>query len=163
MEAGDAKGDTPSGAEARAEVPVAPPKGSDPPSRPARFVPNTSVSRPLPLSQAVINTMCGQGMQAMSYLEASAFIYTNGCIDKLVNWIHSNLFLLGGIALGLAVPQVPGLSPAGDWEGEKGPSCGSTLSGSCLNGVIATRWGVGAGFGVGGAMRTSGTSLPGGV
>ncbi|XP_054695832.1 tetraspanin-33 isoform X3 [Grus americana] len=59
--------------------------------------------------EAVINTMCGQGMQDLSYLEASAFIYTNGCIDKLVNWIHSNLFLLGGIALGLAVPQLVGI------------------------------------------------------
>lgn len=62
--------------------------------------------------------MCGQGMQAMSYLEASAFIYTNGCIDKLVNWIHSNLFLLGGIALGLAVPQVTRAASPGDWGGE---------------------------------------------
>ncbi|NWW43325.1 TSN33 protein, partial [Pedionomus torquatus] len=59
--------------------------------------------------EVVINTMCGQGMQAMGYLEASAFIYTNGCIDTLVNWIHSNLFLLGGIALGLAVPQLVGI------------------------------------------------------
>nr|XP_013798617.1 PREDICTED: tetraspanin-33-like [Apteryx mantelli mantelli] len=59
--------------------------------------------------EAVINTMCGQGMQAMNYLEASEFIYTNGCIDKLVNWIHSNLFLLGGIALGLAIPQLVGI------------------------------------------------------
>ncbi|XP_075285274.1 tetraspanin-33 isoform X1 [Opisthocomus hoazin] len=59
--------------------------------------------------QAVVNTMCGQGMQARSYLEASAFIHTNGCIDKLVNWIHSNLVLLGGIALGLAVPQLMGI------------------------------------------------------
>ena len=50
--------------------------------------------------------MCGQGMQALDYLEASKVIYTNGCIDKLVNWIHSNLFLLGGVALGLAIPQV---------------------------------------------------------
>ncbi|NXR01963.1 TSN33 protein, partial [Sagittarius serpentarius] len=57
----------------------------------------------------VINTMCGQGVQAMSCLEASAFIYTNGCIDKLVNWIHSNLFLLGGIAVGLAIPQLVGI------------------------------------------------------
>lgn len=56
--------------------------------------------------QVVINTMCGQGMQALDYLEASKIIYTNGCIDKLVNWIHSNLFLLGGVALGLAIPQV---------------------------------------------------------
>lgn len=60
--------------------------------------------------QAVINTMCGQGMQDLDYLEASKVIYTNGCIDKLVNWIHSNLFLLGGVALGLAIPQVTTLS-----------------------------------------------------
>ncbi|NWR54229.1 TSN33 protein, partial [Bucorvus abyssinicus] len=59
--------------------------------------------------EAVINTMCGQGMQSRSYLEASAFIYTNGCIDTLVDWTHSNLFLLGGIALGLAVPQLVGI------------------------------------------------------
>lgn len=51
--------------------------------------------------------MCGQGMQALDYLEASKIIYTNGCIDRLVNWIHSNLFVLGGVALGLAIPQVP--------------------------------------------------------
>lgn len=56
--------------------------------------------------QVVINTMCGQGLQDMDYLQAGAYIYTNGCIDKLVNWIHSNLFMLGGIALGLAIPQV---------------------------------------------------------
>ncbi|KFO55396.1 Tetraspanin-33, partial [Corvus brachyrhynchos] len=60
-------------------------------------------------SQAVINTMCGHGMQARGYLEASAFIYTNGCIDKLVNWTHSNLFLLGGITVGLALPQLVGI------------------------------------------------------
>ncbi|XP_062839447.1 tetraspanin-33 isoform X2 [Anolis carolinensis] len=59
--------------------------------------------------QSVINTMCGQGMQALNYLEAGEFIYTNGCIDKLVNWIHSNLFLLGGVALGLAIPQLVGI------------------------------------------------------
>ncbi|XP_054656045.1 tetraspanin-33 isoform X2 [Dunckerocampus dactyliophorus] len=57
----------------------------------------------------VINTMCGQGMQEMEYLEASNYIHTNGCIDKVVDWIHSNLFLLGGIALGLAIPQLVGI------------------------------------------------------
>lgn len=59
--------------------------------------------------KTVINTMCGHGMQELKYLEAGAFIFTNGCIDKLVNWIHSNLFLLGGIALGLAIPQLVGI------------------------------------------------------
>ncbi|CAO2603011.1 Tspan33 [Lemmus lemmus] len=76
----------------------------DNPSRERCSVPY-SCCLPTP-NQAVINTMCGQGMQALDYLEASKVIYTNGCIDKLVNWIHSNLFLLGGVALGLAIPQV---------------------------------------------------------
>lgn len=57
----------------------------------------------------VINTMCGQGMQIMEFSEAGNHIHTNGCIDKLVNWIHSNLFLLGGIALGLSIPQLVGI------------------------------------------------------
>ncbi|XP_075967726.1 tetraspanin-33 [Anarhichas minor] len=57
----------------------------------------------------VINTMCGQEMQKLGDIEAGDHIYTNGCIDKLVNWIHSNLFLLGGIALGLAIPQLVGI------------------------------------------------------
>ncbi|KAM3927631.1 tetraspanin-33 isoform 2-T2 [Leptodactylus fuscus] len=55
---------------------------------------------------AVMNTMCGYGVQTLNYAEAGEFIHTNGCIDKLVNWLHSNLFLLGGVALGLAIPQV---------------------------------------------------------
>lgn len=50
--------------------------------------------------------MCGQGMQDLEYSEAGDYIHTNGCIDTVVNWIHSNMFLLGGIALGLAIPQV---------------------------------------------------------
>lgn len=59
--------------------------------------------------KVVINTMCGHQMQKEDYLEAGKQIYTNGCIDKLVNWIHSNLFILGGIALGLAIPQLVGI------------------------------------------------------
>lgn len=50
--------------------------------------------------------MCGQGMQELEFVQAADHIHTNGCIDKLVNWIHSNMFLLGGVALGLAIPQV---------------------------------------------------------
>lgn len=85
-----------------------------------------------PPPQAVINTMCGQSMQARSYLEASKVIYTNGCIDKLVNWIHSNLFLLGGVALGLAIPQVPRISRVADTaaaEGQGKGSCQTTARG----------------------------------
>ncbi|XP_029350865.1 tetraspanin-33 isoform X1 [Echeneis naucrates] len=59
--------------------------------------------------KVVINTMCGQDVQDLEYLQAGNHIHTNGCIDKLVNWIHSNMFLLGGVALGLAIPQLVGI------------------------------------------------------
>ncbi|XP_030637091.1 tetraspanin-33 [Chanos chanos] len=59
--------------------------------------------------EGIINTMCGHGMQDMEFDKAADFINTSGCIDKLVNWFHSNLFLLGGIALGLAIPQLVGI------------------------------------------------------
>ena len=45
-------------------------------------------------------------MQAFEYLEAHQVIYIQGCTDRLVNWIQSNLFILGGVALGLAIPQL---------------------------------------------------------
>ncbi|KAK5848846.1 hypothetical protein PBY51_008534 [Eleginops maclovinus] len=57
----------------------------------------------------VINTMCGQAMQEKEFAQAGDHIHVDGCIDKLVNWIHSNLYLLGGIALGLAIPQLVGI------------------------------------------------------
>ncbi|KAM8908638.1 tetraspanin-33 isoform 2-T2 [Spinachia spinachia] len=63
----------------------------------------------LSADKVVINTMCGTGMQHLQYVEAGDHIYTNGCIDKLVNWIHTNMFLLGGVALGLAIPQLVGI------------------------------------------------------
>ena len=39
-------------------------------------------------------------------MEARQVIYIQGCTDRLVNWIQSNLFILGGVALGLAIPQL---------------------------------------------------------
>ncbi|KAL2102645.1 hypothetical protein ACEWY4_001813 [Coilia grayii] len=59
--------------------------------------------------KSVVNTMCGYGTQNLGHEEAGKVIHTSGCLDKLVNWIHSNLFLLGGIALGLAIPQLVGI------------------------------------------------------
>ncbi|XP_037315723.1 tetraspanin-33 isoform X2 [Pungitius pungitius] len=59
--------------------------------------------------KVVINTMCGTGVQLLEYVEAGDHIHTNGCIDTLVNWIHSNMFLLGGVALGLAIPELVGI------------------------------------------------------
>lgn len=60
----------------------------------------------LSLVQAVINTMCGFGVQTQNYLEANKSIYPVGCADRAVMWIESHLLLVGALALGLALPQV---------------------------------------------------------
>lgn len=59
------------------------------------------------VSQAVINTMCGFGVQTQNYMEANKSIYPVGCADRAVLWIESHLLLVGALALGLALPQVP--------------------------------------------------------
>ncbi|XP_061403335.1 tetraspanin-33-like isoform X1 [Lethenteron reissneri] len=59
--------------------------------------------------EAVLNSMCGYGVQQQEQLEAARSVHTSGCIDKLVAWAHGHLYLLGGVALGLAVPQLVGI------------------------------------------------------
>lgn len=63
-------------------------------------------------NQAVVNTMCGFGVQNQKYLEANKSIYPVGCADRAVMWIESHLLLVGALALGLALPQVtPHMQP----------------------------------------------------
>ncbi|XP_051237101.1 tetraspanin-33b isoform X2 [Dicentrarchus labrax] len=59
--------------------------------------------------EAVINTMCGFGVQTQKYLEANKSIYPVGCADRAVMWIESHLLLVGALALGLALPQIAGI------------------------------------------------------
>lgn len=56
--------------------------------------------------QAVINTMCGFGVQTLDRLEVNKSIYPVGCADRAVLWIESHLVLVGALILGLALPQV---------------------------------------------------------
>ncbi|XP_075898805.1 tetraspanin-33b isoform X2 [Nelusetta ayraudi] len=63
---------------------------------------------PIP-GEAVINTMCGFGVQTQKYLDANKLIYPVGCADRAVIWIESHLLLVGALALGLALPQIAGI------------------------------------------------------
>ncbi|CAL8263033.1 unnamed protein product [Merluccius merluccius] len=67
-----------------------------------------SCCTPIP-GEAVINTMCGFGVQAQNYLDADKSIYPVGCADRAVLWIESHLLLVGALALGLALPQIAGI------------------------------------------------------
>ncbi|KAG7275946.1 hypothetical protein CRUP_037237 [Coryphaenoides rupestris] len=68
-----------------------------------------SCCTPVP-GEAVINTMCGFGVQARTGDPAAAQqIYPVGCADRAVLWIESHLLLVGALALGLALPQIAGI------------------------------------------------------
>ncbi|KXJ22814.1 tetraspanin-33 [Exaiptasia diaphana] len=54
-----------------------------------------------------INTHCGFGIRRQkTEAEASKDIYTQGCIDRLTDWMLNNLHIVGGIAFGFAIIQL---------------------------------------------------------
>ncbi|XP_072241269.1 tetraspanin-33b isoform X1 [Leuresthes tenuis] len=67
-----------------------------------------SCCTPVP-GEAVINTMCGFGVQTQNNLDAKKSIYPVGCADRAVMWIESHLLLVGALTLGLALPQIAGI------------------------------------------------------
>ncbi|XP_078423720.1 tetraspanin-33 isoform X1 [Cetorhinus maximus] len=57
-------------------------------------------------TEEVLNTMCGYETQSMKRSTAQKQIYTGGCMDKVITWGHQNLFLIGGLGLGLLLLEV---------------------------------------------------------
>lgn len=79
--------------------------------------------------EVVMNTMCGYGAQLLpdgsggggggggiggggSGVVARAPVFTEGCLGRVERWVDSNLLLLLGLAFGLAVLQLIGISLA---------------------------------------------------
>ncbi|XP_078077344.1 tetraspanin-33 isoform X2 [Mustelus asterias] len=56
--------------------------------------------------EKVLNTMCGYETQSMKNWTARKQIYTNGCMEMVVNWGKQNLFLIGGLGLGLLLLEI---------------------------------------------------------
>ncbi|KAG5276477.1 hypothetical protein AALO_G00132500 [Alosa alosa] len=52
-------------------------------------------------NETVFNTMCGYKTQSMKEMKAVHDIFIIGCLDKIVRWGKNNLFLAGGITVGL--------------------------------------------------------------
>jgi len=57
----------------------------------------------------LINFMCGYNTQQLSYIEAQSTIYTDGCVETILDVAEDNLYIVGGVAIGLAVPQILGI------------------------------------------------------
>ncbi|XP_006812898.1 tetraspanin-33-like, partial [Saccoglossus kowalevskii] len=68
-----------------------------------------SCCRPVDDGSLIINTQCGYDTTDKSSAEVSDRIYTVGCISQLVKFVNSNLYLIGGVSLGIAVLQILGI------------------------------------------------------
>ena len=40
------------------------------------------------------------------FIEANEKIYTDGCVQKIIDVAEDNMLIIGGITIGLAIPQV---------------------------------------------------------
>ncbi|XP_039983680.1 tetraspanin-33 isoform X1 [Xiphias gladius] len=57
-------------------------------------------------NQAVLNTMCGYGMQQLEERLAGQDIFTVGCLEKIGWWAKNNLLLVAGLTAGLLLLEV---------------------------------------------------------
>ena len=53
--------------------------------------------------------MCGFDVQDKPEAEVRERIYTEGCLIRINQWVQSNLYWVGGIALGVAFVQLLGI------------------------------------------------------
>lgn len=72
-------------------------------------VPYSCCVSPNDINVEYINTMCGQQVQDLSENAARERIYTTGCVQQILGLAEQNLFVIGGVALGLAVLQLLGV------------------------------------------------------
>lgn len=81
----------------------------DNPSMERCGVPYSCCITPNDVQVGYINTLCGHGMQQHSAPVASDFIFTDGCVQRVLSLAQQNLVTLGALALSIAVLQMLGI------------------------------------------------------
>ncbi|KAF6031821.1 hypothetical protein EB796_009880 [Bugula neritina] len=74
-------------------------------------VPYSCCIDPYTFDSEVANTRCGAGVleDTVSQAEAAAIIHTNGCVDAAIQTAKDNMFLIGGVGVGIVIPQLLGI------------------------------------------------------
>jgi len=54
----------------------------------------------------ILNFACGYNAQTFPILSANNVIYTTGCFQTIIKFAESNMYIVGGVILGIAVPQL---------------------------------------------------------
>ncbi|KAH8240544.1 hypothetical protein KR038_008198 [Drosophila bunnanda] len=70
------------------------------------------------ISSGLVNIMCGHGVQETPVPEARKRIWTSGCIEIVRVWAERNLYVIAGIALGIALVQLLVIYLAKTLEGQ---------------------------------------------
>ncbi|EDW30624.1 GL26882 [Drosophila persimilis] len=70
------------------------------------------------ISSGLVNIMCGYGVQEHTVVAASKLIWTSACIETVRVWAERNLYVIAGIALGIALIQLLVIYLAKTLEGQ---------------------------------------------
>ncbi|KAH8420276.1 hypothetical protein KR009_008580, partial [Drosophila setifemur] len=70
------------------------------------------------ISSGLVNIMCGYNVQGAPVPEARKRIWTSGCIEIVRVWAERNLYVIAGIALGIALIQLLVIYLAKTLEGQ---------------------------------------------
>lgn len=66
----------------------------------------------VPPDDDVVNTLCGINIQNLYYfgINLDAVVFTQGCLDAFVDWLHLNMFLLACLLMTFGcIPQILGI------------------------------------------------------
>ncbi|KAH3841369.1 tetraspanin-33-like [Dreissena polymorpha] len=77
------------------------------PSRIKCAVPYSCCKKPDEMMPGLHNILCGASV--LSQNASSVKVYTVGCVPTVVAWLHSNMLIIGAIAIAIAVPQLLGI------------------------------------------------------
>jgi len=74
-------------------------------------VPYSCCKDPFTFDAEVANTRCGAGMlePTLTSSDVSNTIWTTGCVEAAIQSAQDNIFLLGGVGLGIVIPQLVGI------------------------------------------------------
>lgn len=54
----------------------------------------------------ILNSACGYNAQTLQILKAKDVVYVTGCFQTIIKFAESNMYIVGGVILGIAVPQL---------------------------------------------------------
>ncbi|XP_067936657.1 uncharacterized protein [Watersipora subatra] len=74
-------------------------------------VPYSCCREPYTFDAEIIDTRCGAGMleHTVTKVQADSVIYTTGCVDAAIATASDKIYIIGGVGVGIVLPQLGGM------------------------------------------------------